>query len=122
MRMMKSDHPASNALMAFVTRADEAAPRNAPPIHEASRLKKFGDLKRLLEEGADVNELNENSLTPLYWCCVSGSVEMAKLLINRGTDVDLVDTNMTGLSQLETVQMMDYTELAELLLANGAHI
>jgi len=122
MRMMKSDHPSSNALMAFVTGGDDEDSRNDPPIHEAARLKKFGDLKQLLEEGVDVNELNEDGLTPLYWCCVSGSIDMAKLLINRGAEVNLVDTSMTGLSLLETAQMMEYTELADLLMASGARI
>ena len=121
-RMMKSDHPLSNAVMAFVAGNGEGGPRNDPPIHGAARRVNFGELKRLLEEGTDVDELNEDGLTPLYWCCLSGSVDMAKLLINRGAEVNSVDTFTTGLSLLAIAQLMGYTELSDVLMGSGAHI
>ncbi len=121
-RMMKSNHPLANAMMAFVTLEEEGGGQNEHPIHNAVRLKSFGKLKDLLEEDGNVDELNEDGLTPLYWCCLNGSVDMAKLLINRGAEVNTVDTTTTGLSLLEISQLMGYTELSDLFLASGAHI
>jgi ankyrin repeat protein len=121
-RMMESNHPLANAMMAFVTLDEEEGGQNESPVHDAVRHKSFGKLKDLLEEDADVDELNEDGLTPLYWCCLNGSVDMAKLLINRGAEVNTVDTTTTGLSLHDISQLMGYTELSYLFLASGAHI
>jgi ankyrin repeat protein len=81
----------------------------------------YGDLERaktFLRNGGNVNERNtQNELTPLDYAVRGGKIEVVKLLISKGADVNAISKNMPAL--LYTV-MNGKTEIAELLLDNGA--
>lgn len=47
---------------------------------------------RLLEAGADVNEIDEYGFTPLIETAIVNNIEMAKILLSKGANVDRADT------------------------------
>lgn len=40
----------------------------------------------LLEAGADVNAKDKGGHTPLHWACITGRVDVARLLLDHGAD------------------------------------
>ena len=46
-------------------------------------------IRRLLDGGCDIDELDIDGQTPLYHACDNGQIEAARLLLHRGADVDL---------------------------------
>lgn len=47
--------------------------------------------QRLLTEGADVNELDYNNISALFYACQNGHYEMAKSLIQNGANLEVKD-------------------------------
>ncbi|MER8465354.1 ankyrin repeat domain-containing protein [Mesorhizobium sp. M1409] len=69
-----------------------------------------------LDKGAAINEID--GVTALYIACEGGNVELAKLLINRGADVNLpVSWQRTP---LYAANKAGHAEIVKLLLDNGA--
>lgn len=55
-----------------------------------------GDLpvvQSLLDAGAATNGANDDGYTPLYRACSNGHVEVAKVLLDRGANLDWVKNN-----------------------------
>ena len=82
-------------------------------------LVKHGDLAGVasaLDKGAAINEVD--GVTALYIACEGGNVEIAKLLIDRGADVNLpVSWQRTP---LYAANKGGYADVVKLLLDNGA--
>jgi hypothetical protein len=94
------------------------------PLHTRSRGRR-GRIEALLELGADVNSDSASIGTPLHAAADSYNVPNARLLLDRGADVDA--RNREGLTPLElalyrcsNAQLEQMAPLAELLLAAGA--
>lgn len=70
-----------------------------------------------LDKGAAINEID--GVTALYIACEGGNVELAKLLINRGADINLpVSWQRTP---LYPANKGGYADIVKLLLDNGAN-
>ena len=88
---------------------------------------KKGDIERvnaLLEIGADVNERGSRNsqserFTPLYWACVKGHVDIVRLLLNRGADVDVKNYYGTA---LYWACKRGHAEIARFLIDAGAKV
>jgi cytochrome c len=82
-------------------------------------LVKNGDVAAVasaLDKGAAINEID--GVTALYIACEAGNVELAKLLIDRGADVNLpVSWQRTPLF---AANKGGYADIVKLLLNNGA--
>ena len=50
-------------------------------------------IKYLIDNGADVNAVNDFGETPLHWCCKEGNLEITRLLISCGADYTLLDND-----------------------------
>lgn len=58
--------------------------------HKVIEAAKNGDreaLEKLLAEGADVNEQDENGWTPLNWAAGAGDADSVRFLVDQGADV-----------------------------------
>jgi ankyrin repeat protein len=86
-------------------------------LHAASRAGLLDIVRSLLEDGADVNEWNEDHRTPLH--CIPG-VEIAKLLIEYGADVNSPDR--TGWTPLHIALHYGLLDLVYVLLDHGADV
>ncbi len=84
---------------------------------------KFGDLetaRALLDLGAPVDFADGNGITMLGRAVLNNQVEMAKMLIERGANVNSVDK--LGMTPLLWAAAMDFGDsaMSQLLLASGA--
>lgn len=61
------------------------------PLHLASRLRKPGAARLLLDAGADVNGLNKDEETPLHVACTRGYTVIVHILLSHGADVNIRD-------------------------------
>src|SRR6476659_7879160 len=70
----------------------------APPLTKAEQLQdaaRKGDaatVKKLLDEGVDVNTKFRYNATALFYACDHGHVDVVKVLLDKGADLTLKDT------------------------------
>lgn len=67
---------------------------SAAPIHDAAKKGDVGEVRRLLDEGADVNIKNDGGSTPLESAMLADkgyNIEVVKLLLEHGADVNIRD-------------------------------
>ncbi len=103
-----------------------AGSANATPADEKGELllaaTRKGDLaavKNLLDEGANVNARTRYDSTPLFFACDRGHLEVARLLIERGADVNVKD-NFYNASALGWAMSKKHESLVALLIEKGA--
>ena len=61
---------------------------------EAIQCGSVGTVERLLQEGADVNQIDANGWTPLNWAAAAGDIAMAKLLVKFGASASLTGRDL----------------------------
>ncbi|MFH2052635.1 MAG: ankyrin repeat domain-containing protein, partial [bacterium] len=85
----------------------------------ATRRLQYAAVERLAGRGADLEIPNDYGRTPLVWTArEGGDLEMAKLLLRVGADVDAVDR--FGASALELAAWRGFRTLVGILLDAGA--
>lgn len=91
-------------------------------LHDAAKNSDIDEARKLLENGADVNERNKNlsHYTPLHIASVSGNTELAKFLIYNGADVNAVDVDNE--TPLHRASVYGNTKVAKVLIDNGADV
>jgi cytohesin len=77
-------------------------------------------VRLLLAKGADVNMADKWSMTALCYAAKQGQIEDAKILIANHANVNFVQSILPGGTPLYFAVIGTHTEMAELLLANGA--
>lgn len=92
----------------------------ATPLYFAT--KNFDLAQYLITLGADVNIRAYGDFTPLYQAAFSGNLKVAKLLIDHGADVNASGGQGTVLRGIIYYKTESGTEMANLLLDNGAKL
>ena len=70
--------------------------------------------RALLQEGADVNQVEDNGMTPLIYAAASGNLELVQLLLQSGADVSKEDGNgRTALDKATNNEREDVVKLLE---------
>lgn len=97
----------------------------AEAFAEAARKGDAAAVKKLLDEGVDVNTKFRYGATALSYACDRGHLEVVKLLVERGADVNARDTfyNATPLTWAVSPAMgrkPQHPEIVRLLLQKGA--
>ncbi len=62
----------------------------AAPFHEAAKEGNLTEVKRLIEEGADLNVIDEYGSTPLHFTADLGHKDLVGLLFSKGANVNAV--------------------------------
>lgn len=77
-------------------------------------------VRALVDKGADVNaQAGLYHSAPLHWACKNGNLEMTAFLLDRGAQVNAV--NSGGWTPLIAASSKD-ADIVRLLLAKGAHV
>jgi ankyrin repeat protein len=97
----------------------------AEALAEAARKGDAAAIKKLLDEGVDVNTKFRYGATALSYASDRGHLDVAKLLVDRGADVNARDTfyNATPLTWAVSPAMgrkPQHPEIVRLLLEHGA--
>ena len=87
----------------------------------AARTGDLGGIKRYLSEGAEIDELSpETHISALSWATMMGHAEAAKLLIQRGADINVRQED--GGTPLHIAVALGRAEMADLLIKEGADV
>jgi ankyrin repeat protein len=112
-------------LLAVSVSAQAVAPSDkAEALSDAVRKGDAAAVKKLLDEGVDVNTKYRYNRTPISFAADRGHVEVVKILLERGADVNVKDTfyGATPLNWAVSPAMErkpQHTEVVRLLLAHG---
>lgn len=97
----------------------------AEQFQDAARKGDAAAVKKLLDEGVDVNTKFRYNATALFYACDHGHVDVVKVLLDRGAAMDLKDT-FYGFTPLMLAmgpaqkKKPEHAEIAKLLIAKGA--
>jgi len=112
-------------LVAIIALAQAAPPTPAEQLQEAARKGDAAAVKKLLDDGVDVNTKYRYGATALFYACDHGHVEVVKVLLDKGADLTVKDSYY-GLTPLMLAvspaqkRRPEHTEIAKLLIARGA--
>ena len=91
---------------------------DATPLIKAVERGKENRVERLLEDGADVNEVDEKGMTPLHHAARRGHDDMTHMLLARGASVNAQDQD--GNTPLHLAAKSNHDEtMVELLIAGA---
>ena len=113
-------------LSAAAARGQTSAPGDkAEALWEAARKGDATTVKKLLDEGVDVNTKYRYGATALSYACDRGNLEVVKVLLAHGADVNVEDTfyHATPLTWAASPAMgrkPQHAEIVGLLLDHGA--
>ncbi len=90
-------------------------------IFYATEIGDYDRVKELLDNGKDVNIVDNNNSTPLYYACQSNNIKIVKILIERGANINSL--NYQKVSPLSLACYFKQFEIAKLLLdKNNANV
>ncbi|HPB59815.1 MAG TPA: tetratricopeptide repeat protein [Candidatus Saccharicenans sp.] len=117
---MKWSRPVSIsvALLTLILLAVSALAAGLTPLQKAIQK---GDIKKvteLLNKGANIDEWNFG--TPLIMAASSGQLEIAKLLIERGANLNMIGQN--GWTALGCAAAEGHSKIVDLLISKGADV
>lgn len=120
----------SSVLFGSVTAPGQSAPAatagdKADALSEAARKGDAAMVKKLLDEGVDVNTKYRYDVTALFYACDRGHLEVVKVLLDHGADVNTTDSfyHGTALGMAARPAMgrkPQHAEIVGLLLKHGA--
>jgi hypothetical protein len=113
------------ALLAALSLAQAPPLTKAEQLQDASRKGDAAAVKKLLDEGLDVNTKFRYDATAIFYACDAGHVDVVKVLLDKGADLTIKDT-FYGFTPLMLAtnparkKTPAHTEIAKLLIAKGA--
>jgi hypothetical protein len=112
-------------LLAIASLAQAPPLTKAEQLQEAARKGNADAVKKLLDEGVDVNTKYRYGATAIFYACDHGHVDVVKVLLDKGADLTVKDT-FYGFTPLQLAvgpaqkKRPEHTEIAKLLIAKGA--
>ena len=85
---------------------------------EATKEGQVEQVSLLITAGANVNNVDENGRTPLYWAARNDRTECMRLLI-ASPDIDVNSEDNNGYTPLDCAEKHDHSKSSELLIAAG---
>jgi ankyrin repeat protein len=92
-------------------------------LFEASAAGKFDVVAHLIFNYPEaVNEYADDGFTPLGLACYFGQFEVARYMVLKGADVNLPSKNGFNVYPLHSAAAGNYTNIARMLVENGAQV
>jgi hypothetical protein len=113
------------ALAAVLALAQTPPLTKAEQLSDAARKGDAATVKKLLDEGVDVNTKFRYNATALIYACDHGHLEVVKVLLDHGADLNVKDT-FYGFTPLMLAtgpaqkKKPEHSEIAKLLIAKGS--
>jgi hypothetical protein len=113
------------AVAAVLALAQAPPPTKAEQFQDAARKGDAAAVRKLLDEGVDVNTKFRYNATALFYASDHGHVEVVKVLLEKGADMNVKDSFygftplMLAVSPAQK-KRAEHTEIAKLLIAKGA--
>ncbi|KAJ5082839.1 Pfs NACHT and ankyrin domain protein [Penicillium argentinense] len=80
----------------------------------------YTEIVKLLQTDQTINQMDRLGHTPLHWASIKGKEAVARLLIDKGADIDASDKN--GCTSLHLASINGNEAIARLLIERGADI
>ena len=90
------------------------------PLIKASTKGDSSSVKKLISEGANINEPDSAGATALHFATSYGHIDIVKLLIERGADIDKKDGK--GYTPLFLAVCGEQASMVQLLINKGAYV
>jgi ankyrin repeat protein len=100
----------------------DGSPKGMTPIHLAILCDKDKMALWLLENGVTVNIESREGMSPLFCAIRRRNIELVKVLIEKGANVNAQIVNMDGLTPLHSAVMVKSLKILQILLENGADV
>mmetsp|Transcript_32134 Transcript_32134/g.44559 ORF Transcript_32134/g.44559 Transcript_32134/m.44559 type:complete len:282 (-) Transcript_32134:258-1103(-) len=100
--------------------ADKA--KNALPEDAIISLAKKGDVKEveaLLQQGTEINFVDGDGRSALYWAADSGKLDLVQALLKHGADPQIQDEE--GMTALHCAAVCEHEQICRALVADGAN-
>lgn len=92
------------------------------PLSRAAGAGDAGQVRALLDGGADPNDMGRTGLTPLMYAARAGQADAAAALLAKGADPDVSDRSVTGWTALIHAVHKGQTRAAVAILDGGATV
>jgi ankyrin repeat protein len=93
-----------------------------PRLHDACEEGLLSWAEKYINENDDMNEKDEYwTLTPLMYASMKGHIDVVKLLVNRGVDID-IQGGLTDKSALMFAVCFKRNDIVQLLVRRGANL
>ncbi len=89
-------------------------------LTETARNGDLAGVQAALNDGADVNHVDDIGWTALWWAASKGYTDIARLLIEHGADVNHADAH--GYTVLSWTATKRYPDIVRLLIEHGADV
>jgi len=109
---------ASSVNLSLVGTVFASADERGDQLLAATRKGDLALVKQLLDEGANVNARTRYDSTPLFFACDRGHIEIARLLIERGADLNVKD-NFYSATALGWAMSKKHDDIVALLIEKG---
>jgi hypothetical protein len=112
-------------LVAILALAQAPPASKADQLQDAARKGDAAAVRKLLDEGVDVNTKFRYGATALFFACDHGHVDVVKVLLDKGADLTVKDSFygftplMLSVSPAQK-RRPEHTEIAKLLISKGA--
>jgi len=112
-------------LAAVVALAQAPPPTRSEQLQDAARKGDAATVKKLLDEGVDVDTRFRYNTTAMFYASDHGHVDVVRVLLDKGADLTIKDS-FYGLTPLMLAvrpaqkKRPEHTEIAKLLIAKGA--
>lgn len=89
-------------------------------IEQMKNKKRYERILKLLDQGGDVNKVDENGNSALHLAAYDNDIDTARLLVDSNADVNIKDAY--GYTSLHLAAITDSYSIAKLLINNGGDI
>ncbi|MEA3365149.1 MAG: ankyrin repeat domain-containing protein [Candidatus Hydrogenedentes bacterium] len=107
------------SLVMRVSEEPEVSEENVPELIRFARNSQVREVRECIEQGHDFDVVDSHGLTAMHWAAITGCLDLAKLLVNRGAQINPRDSQLTDLTPLNIARLMGYDAVAQFLVTRG---